>query len=294
MKNKYNCSIVKSLVIVAALTGSIAYAGPTEMTTAPIVPAPAEDVVSGVLNLDFTSHFFSYGNDVWDDGDDAFTPGFYPSAELSFALPAGFTATLGVWAELHDKDRPVPPATTATLGGDFLEIDTYYGLSYTFFEKLTVGVTYQNWFYGGDVEDILDIKFSYDTFLSPSLLIHNRLNAGAAGGPTSGDEGTILVLGLSHSIEAGPVTVSFPFSLAYFVGDGYHTPTSDSGLGYGSIGVSASVPLTSLIGEAYGDWSIHAGLTYYVTDDNTVGSAPSSLNKEDSFLVTNIGLSLAF
>jgi len=290
MKNKYNRTLLQSVVIAAALTGGIAYAGPTEMTTAPIVPAPAEDVVSGILNLDYTSHFFSYGNDVWNDGDDAFTFGFYPSAELAFALPAGFTATLGVWAEVHDKDNGLNPSK---LGGDIQEIDTYYGLAYTY-DKFTVGVTYQNWFYGGGVEDILDIKFSYDTFLSPSLLIHNRIDAGAAG-TFGGDEGTILVLGLSHGIEAGPVSISFPFSLAYFVDDGFHTPTSDSGLGYGSIGVTASVPLTSLIGDAYGDWSIHAGVTYYVTDDGTVGAAPAALNPaEDSFFVTNIGLSLAF
>lgn len=290
MKHKYSNRLLRSVVLTSALAGSIAYAGTTEMTPAPITPAPEEDVVSGILNLDFNSHFFSYGNDVWNDGDDAFDMGFYPSAELAIALPGGFTATLGVWAELHNKDEP---NTASTLGGDFLEIDTYYGLAYTF-DKLTVGVSYQNWFYGNEVEDILDVKFSYDTFLSPSLLVHTRLDAGAAG-PAGGDEGTILVLGLSHSIEAGPATISFPFSLAYFVDDGYHTPTSDTGIGYGSIGVSASVPLTSLIGDAYGDWSIHAGVTYYVTDDGTVGDNPAALNpEEDSFFVTNIGLSLAF
>jgi hypothetical protein len=289
MKNKYHRTLVQSVVLSSALVGTAVYAGPVEMTTPP-APTPMEDVVSGVLNLDFTSHFFSYGNDVWEDGDDAFSLGFYPSAELAFALPGGFTATLGVWAELHDKDRPTPAAPTQTLGGDFLEVDTYYGLAYTF-DKFTVGVTYQNWFYGGGVEDILDIKFSYDTFLSPSLLIHNRMDAGAAG-PLGGDEGTILVLGLSHGIDAGPVSISFPFSLAYFLDDGYHSTTSDSGIGYGSIGVSASVPLSSLIGDAYGDWSVHGGFTYYVTDDGTIGGGVNPA--EDSFFITNIGLTLAF
>jgi len=289
MKNKYHRTLVQSAVLSAALGGTAAYAGSVEMTV-PAAPTPMEDVVSGSLNLDYTSHFFSYGNDVWNDGDDAFTLGFYPSAELAFALPAGFTATLGVWAEVHDKDRPTNPNK---LGGDIQEIDVWYGLSYTF-DKLTVGVTYQNWFWGGGVEDILDISFAYDTFLSPSLTIHNRLDAGGAA-PLGGDEGTILVLGLEHGIEAGPVSITFPFSLAYFVDDGFHTPTSDSGIGYGSIGVSASMPLTTLIGDAYGDWSIHGGVTYYITDDGTVGGAPAALNPaEDSFFVTNIGLSLSF
>ncbi len=105
------------------------------------------------------------------------------------------------------------------------------------------------------------------------------------------------MLGLSHSVEAGPVTVSFPFSLAYFVDDGFHQAAADSGLGYGSIGVKASVPLTSIIGEAYGDWSLNAGVTLYVTDDDVIGPGVAGVgvqNPEDTFVVTNIGLSLSF
>lgn len=289
MKNKYYRYLLHSVVFASVLGGSIAYAGTSEMAPAHPVEAPAKDVVSGTFNLDFNSHFFSYGNDVWDDGKDAFTPGFYPSVELAFALPAGFSATLGVWSEVHDKTH-----TANTLGGNINEIDIYGGLAYTI-DKFTVGVTYQNWFYPdaagrGATEEILDIKLSYDTFLSPSLLIHDRLDAGGAAS-FGGDEGTILILGLSHSIKAGPVTFSFPFNLAYFVDDGFHSTTGKSGFGYGSIAVNASVPLSSLIGTEYGDWSLHAGVTYYVTNKDVVGVGT---NPEDSFFTTNIGLSLAF
>ncbi|MFD2257804.1 hypothetical protein ACFSSA_14070 [Luteolibacter algae] len=286
MKNQYHRNFLQSAVFTAALSGSVALAGPMESAPAAPMEIADTDVVSGSFNLDFNSHFFSYGNDVWNDGDDAFSMGLYPSAELAFALPAGFTATLGIWAEIHDKDRP---NTTATLGGDILEVDLWYGLSYTY-EKFTVGVTYQNWFYGNDTEDILDISLSYDTFLSPSLTIHNRLDAGAAG-PAGGDEGTILVLGLEHGIEAGPVSISFPFSLAYFVDDGYHAASGDSGIGFASIGAQASLPLNSIIGDAYGDWSLNAGVTYYLTDDDVIGQG---VNTEDSFFATNIGLGLSF
>lgn len=286
MKNKYHRTLVQSVVLSAALGGTVAYAGPVEMTTPP-APAPLEDVVSGSLNLDFNSHFFSYGNDVWNDGDDAFTFGFYPSAELAFALPAEFTATLGVWAEVHDK-----PATAGnpTIGGGIQEVDVWLGLSRSF-GAWTVGLTYQNWFYADETEDILDLSIAYDGFLSPSLTIHHRLDAGAAAG-FGGDEGTIAVLGLEHGIEAGPVSITFPFSVAYFFDDGYHGPTGDSGVGYGSLGIQASVPLSSVIGDAYGDWSLNAGVTYYVTDDDVIGLGVNP--EEDSFFATNIGLSLSF
>ncbi len=286
MKNKYHRTLVQSAVLSAALGGTAVFAGPVEMAPAP-APMETPDVVSGSFNLDFYSHFFSYGNDVWNDGDDAFGMGLYPSAELNLALPAGFTATAGIWAEIHDK-----PGTATSIGGDIQEVDLYYGLSYTY-DKFTVGVTYQNWFYGSDTEDILDVAFSYDCFLSPSLTFHNRLSPGAArnlAAGATGDDGTIVVLGLEHGVEAGPVSISFPFSLAYFMDDGFHSNTADSGVGYGSIGIQASLPLNTVIGDAYGDWSLNAGVTYYITDEDVITINPD----EDSFLVTNIGLSLSF
>lgn len=283
MKNKYHRTLVQYAAFSAALAGNAAYAGPVEMTPAP-APAPLEDVVSGSLNLDFNSHFFSYGNDVWNDGSDPFKMSFNPSAELSLALPANFTATVGIWADINNKGNLAP-----TIGGDIQEVDLWYGLSYAY-DKFTVSATYQQWFYAGEVEDILDIGFSYDTVLSPSLTLHNRLNAGGAG-TAGGDEGMVIVLGLEHGIEAGPVSISFPFSLAYFVDDGFHAATSDSGVGYASLGIQASVPLTTVIGDAYGDWSLNAGVTLYVTDDDVIGTG---VNPEDTFVATNIGLSLSF
>jgi hypothetical protein len=84
------------------------------------------------------------------------------------------------------------------------------------------------------------------------------------------------------------VTFSFPLNIAYFLEDDFHGNSIDSGFGYASLGVAASLPLTPYIGEAYGDWSLNAGLTYYVTDDDVVG------NDNDNFLTSSIGLSVAF
>ncbi|MEP2775557.1 MAG: hypothetical protein ABJQ29_03700 [Luteolibacter sp.] len=278
MKNNYQRKLIQSAVISTVLGSGIALAGPVEVTPAPPIEVPSEDVVSGSFNLDYNSHFFSYGLDVWGDGDDAFQMGFYPSAELAFALPAGFSATVGVWAEVHEKT-----GATTTIGGNIQEIDIYAGLAYTH-GNFTVGATYQNWFYLSDVEDILDITFSYDTFLSPSFTIHNRIDAGAAN-----DEGTILVLGLEHGFEAGPVSFSIPFAVGYFLDDNFHSAGADDGFGYATLGLQASVPLSSLIGDAYGDWSLNAGVTLYVTDDGVIPNNP-----EDTFVATNIGLGLSF
>lgn len=274
------------LLALALVTGT-AVAGTPEPTTAPIVPAPKEDVISGVLNLDVNSHFISYGNDVWGDGSSMSEPTFNPSLEIALELPAGFTATLGTWWDVNSKAG----GNSSPLGGRIQEVDVWAGLAYKVGD-FTAKIAYQNWMYNGTTEDILDLTLSYATFLSPSITFHNRLNAGGAGpdgnNPGTGDEGTIVVGGLSHSFEAGCVTISIPFNIAYFLDDGYHSAGADDGIGYGSLGVNASVPL-SFISDTYGKWSLHGGLTYYVTDRDVIPNNP-----QGDFLTANIGLTVAF
>ncbi len=307
MKNKYLRSLIQTPIVAFAMAAGAAHAGEPEMMTTAPAPSPVEDIVSGVLKLDFNSHFISYGADVWGDGSSMSDPTFNPMIELAFALPNDFTFTLGTWWDVNSK-------IDSSIGGRIQEVDVWAGLSYTY-DKFTVGLTYQAWMYGSDTEDILDLKFAYDTFLSPSLTIHQRLDQGAA----VGDEGTVIVLGLSHTIEAGPMSISFPINIAYFPTDGYHqnpvaaTPfvpavppsfgdpgspaipaaaaieEADSGFGYVSVGVAASLPLTPYIGEAFGDWALNGHLTYYFTDDDVIPNNP-----KDNSLTAGIGLSLAF
>lgn len=282
MKNKYRTTRMHAPLAALMLVSGTALAGTEMTTTAPApVTAPAEDVVSGVLKLDFNSHFVSYGVDVWGDDDHMTDMGFNPMLELAFALPGGFTATLGTWWDVNSKGDS--STSVSNIGGQLREVDVWVGLAYTY-DKFTVGVTFQDWLYNSATEEILDVKFSYDCLLAPSLTIHNRLGAGGSGG----EEGTVLVLGISHSIEAGPVTISFPVSIAYFLQDDFHPGSTESGFGYGAIGVAAALPLSPYIGEAIGDWTLNAGVTQYITDNEVVG------NFDDNFLTSTIGLSLAF
>lgn len=281
MKSKFNRNLIQSVVLASALGGSIAFAGTTEVTPAPPMEVKDNDVVSGVLKLDFNTHFISYGADVWGDGSSMSDPTFNPMLELAFALPSNLTFTLGTWWDVNSK-------IDSAIGGRIQEVDVWAGLAYTY-EKFTVSATYQAWMYASDTEEILDIKFAYDTFLSPSLTIHQRLDQGAA----FGDEGTILLLGLSHGIEAGPVSITFPFNIAYFLTDDFHNPSfaggADDGFGYASIGVAASLPLNPYIGDSFGEWTLNGGLTYFVTDDDIIPNNP-----QDSFLTANLGLSVSF
>jgi len=291
MKKNYS-RIRFAAPFLALALASAAHAGVTE-STAPAPAAAEEDVVSGVLKLDFNSHFISYGNDVWADGRNMGDPTFNPSVEVTWELPAGFTFSLGTWWDVNSKGG----GNSSPLGGRIQEVDVWAGVGYTIGD-FTTKVTYQNWMYNGDTEDILDITFSYDCFLSPSLTIHNRLDAGGAGPdgdiPGTGDEGTILVAGISYGFDAGPVSISFPLNVAYFLDDGFHSvdpatgDEADSGFGYGSIGVAASLPL-SFIDDAYGEWTLNANLTYYVTSTDVIPANPRG-----DFLTAGLGVAVAF
>jgi len=287
MKKNYSRTRFATPLLALALAGA-AHAGTTE--PAPITPAAADDFISGTLNLDFNTHFISYGNDVWGDGDSMSEPTFNPSLEIALELPANFVFTLGTWWDVNSKGG----GDSSPLGGRIQEVDVWAGLAYSIGD-FTTKLTYQNWMYAGGTEDVIDLSFSYACLLNPSLTIHHRLDTGDVAGSfdgngdfAPGDEGTILVLGLSHSIEAGPVTISFPLNIAYFVDDDFHAPGADNGFGYGSIGVTATLPL-SFISDAYGEWSLRGNVTYYVTDQQVIPNNP-----EGDFFTANVGLTVAF
>ena len=281
MKKLVKSTVIQSALIASLLGTATSMAGDAETTTTTITPAPESDSkFSGTLNLDLNSHFVSYGFDVWGDGNDLEGGTFNTSLELTWALPGNFTAILGTWWDVNGK---VPSA----IGGKLQEIDVWAGLGYKVGDLSITGL-YQNWIYGSANEQIVDIKFAYDCFLSPSLVVHNRVDPGASGG----NNGTILVAGISHSVEAGPVTFSFPLNIAYFLDDDFHPASTDSGLGYGSLGVTATYGL-KFLGEDYGAWNLHAGLTYYVTDSDVVANSDAG-RPDNDFLTANIGIGCAF
>ena len=278
MKNKYCKNQINTSLLALALVTGTAFAG-EEVKPAPMAPAPVEDVVSGVLSLSVNSHFISYGNDVWKDGSSMSDPGFNPSLEYTFKLPAeGFSLILGTWWDVNSKGAP-------TIGGDIQEIDVWAGIGYSI-DKFSIATTYQAWNYNSGTEQILDVKLAYDCLLSPTLMFHNRLDEGNSGGA----DGTIVVLGLSHTIEAGPVSISFPVNFATMLGENYYDATagSDSGYAYTSLGVQASYPL-AFMGEAYGKWSLSGGLTQYWTNGPVIPGNPTN-----NFLTYNVGLVASF
>lgn len=279
MKLKYCRNHLEMSFYACALATGVAVAGTTDSTMLG-QPAPTRDeVVSGVLKLDLNTHYISYGNDTWGDGNPNIDElNFNPFLELAFALPANFKATLGTWWDVNGK------GSGSTLGGDLREVDVWVGLAYTY-NELTIGVVGQEWLYGSDSEEIVDVNLSYDCFLKPTLIIHNRVGEEASGG----DNGSVIIGGISYGFDAGPVAITFPLNVAYFATSDFYGAGGNTGFGYASIGLGASLPLSPYLGSAYGNWTLNGGLTYYFTDkDITIN------NTQDKFLTANLGLSLSF
>jgi hypothetical protein len=264
------CAGLATAVLFAASLNTIA--GETMAVTGKeteAVEETEEKVVSGVLNLDLNTHFISYGQDVWAAGAAWDDPLFNPSLELTIALGGNFNFILGTWWDVNDN-------ADSSIGDAIQEIDVWAGFSYIA-GPVTFKLLYQEWLFASDSERIVDFIVAVDTLLNPSLTVHGRVDGN---GPQ--EEGVVFVLGIAEGFEAGPFTFNFPLNVA-FATDEYHG--GDAGFAYVSVGATASVPVPFLPG----DWSAHAGVTYYHTDSGVIPTNP-----DEDFVTGNIGLTLAF
>ena len=254
---------MKNSLILAATAASLS-----------IVPLQAQEdtaSVSGSLSLDFNTHFISYGADVWSpDGWEEVL--FQPSIGITFDSGKNYGFYTGIWGDINNN-------AATNIGKDIQEIDVWVG-AYVTLDKFTFDLTFQQWYYGSEVEGIIDFKISYDTFLTPTLTIHNRIE-GVGGQET----GTVVDLGVSYGFEAGIVSFTIPLNAAWATDD-YHG--GDSGIAYVKTGIMASLPM-SFIPEGWGGWDLHGGLTLWHTPDDVIPGNP-----DETFITGSIGVGCSF
>jgi hypothetical protein len=248
--------------------------------------------ISGTLSFDGNTNFMLYGYDVWGTGtfDDVI---LNPSLSLTWDLGDEWNVHFGTWMDVNNN-QPSP------IGGPNFgvqEMDVWLGLGKTF-GKVSTGVTYQEWLYGGDSERVLDVAIGYDTLFSPSLVIHSRIhgNSGTSNDGTRPQNlGSVFVLGAKWDSELGPVSLSTPVAVA-FVTNNFNSRNSTDpdagfnaggGFGYVSLGLQTSTALTFLPAVG-GDWTLNVGGTYYYSDPDNVGNA------DDNIFTMNFGLAMDF
>lgn len=265
--------LLRSKVLLTVLSAALLTAGsiqagtPSGKTIAPTVE-PEPPFITGTLSLMVDTHFVSYGQDVWGAGQSWQDPLFHPSLELNFNLGSGFAFILGTWWDVNDN-------AVSSIGNRIQEVDVWAGFSYTV-DKWKFSLLYQDWMYGGGTEQILDFKIAYSNFLNPYFLVHGRLDRGAA---TAFGEGVVFQTGIAPGFNAGPVALSFPLAVSYDT-DNFHG--GQSGIGFGSAGITASIPLTKQI-------SASVGATFYYTNDQVIPGNP-----DEGFIVGSAGLTITF
>jgi hypothetical protein len=248
--------------------------------------ASAAENVSGDIGYYATSHFVSYGVDVWGAGDDFFgsktTQSIY--GDLAVKLSPSLTWNLGAWTDINTN---VPSA----IGGSLQELDINTGFSYALGGGFTAGFNYGAWVYAGDVEEILDFSLGYDdtgkifegVAFSPKLTWHYR-----ASGNGAQAVGSAVVLSIGPSFPlGGGFTLGIPAGLAFFTTDNFQGGT-EGGLGYGYFGGSLGVPLT-FVPSSYGTLSANFDLIAYFTEKKAIPTNP-----QESFVTGTFNIKLAF
>jgi len=284
-----------------ALGTSSAMAGDAEAFDAQVADTPfvfvehdeVEMKISGAAGIDYNTHFILWGYDVWGQGDTwGAKSTLNPWAELSFDLGT-FTATVGTWWDVNDNAPP-------SIGSQIQEIDMYYGIS-TSWEDFSFGIMYQDWYYGGSTEKVVDFTVGYDDSeiwggdfaLNPSFTAHRLLSGGEITGVKDAGWAFAAVIEPGFTLiesETMPVDVTIPVAVLFGDDDFY----ADSGVASVSVGAIFSMPVSCIPSE-YGEWTMTAGVTYYMQDDDALPNpAAGGINPDDEFLTGTIGLSLSF
>lgn len=282
MKTTTSNSLHRSAIALAFLaSASVTFAQINEELTGDAAtaqtPPPAEgpevgSAISGSLSLDVNTHFISYGADVWAEGGQWDHVLFNPSLSFTMDFGSGFYGFAGMWWDINDIG-------ISGIGDNIQEIDLWAGLGYTY-EGFTIEATYQEWIYAQDAERILDIMLSYDMILNPTLVIHNRVE-----GNGNQKTGTVFVLGASEGVTWERLNLDFGVDVAFNTDD-FHG--GGGGLTYVAAGPQLSYPLF-FISEAFGEWNVHGGVTFYYTPSHTVPNNPT-----ETFLTGNIGVGVDF
>lgn len=262
MKKLHSATLLAALIALPSLS----FAG-TSVAPAAASAAPASSI-TGNLGLNFDSKFVSFGSDVWSNQNLL----FHPSLELNKAITNDFKLILGTWWDVNDIGTVDPK--TESIGHRIREVDVWFGGSYTI-DKLTFTGLYQQWMYAGKNEQAIELKIAADVLLKPSLLIHQRLGTGYK-------EGTVAVLGVQQDFALGPISFSIPAAVSVET-SGYHG--GDSGVGFGSLGLTASVPAKFISEKA----TFSAGVTGYMTNSDVIPA-----NAKKNFVNFSTGISIPF
>ena len=237
-----------------------------------------ESCISGSLGIDVVSMYISHGVVYENQG-----AILQPYASFSFQLHEGKGAINGVsldlatWNTFHSRHTDAGAVSGGTPSTrSWFESDFSFGLTFTFLKNFTFSPTYTFYLSPNDAFETgqtLSFKLSYDdTDLLGAFALHPWVNVwweveNKIG--TGDDEGFIYEFGITPARSFGDLTVSLPISVGLGSNDGYgNADGGNETYGYFTAGLSLSYALKG-IPECYGEWSLHAGYSYFNLGDGT-------------------------
>ena len=263
------------------------------------LPAEASDRNTGGLTLsggvDYVSAYFFRGYNQEDTGL-ILQPYATVTAELASNDDLTLNAYVGIWNSFHENKT----LAGATGPSTWYESDLFGGVDFIF-GKFTIGTIYTFYTYpNGAFNTIQEIGFKVaydDTELMEEMNVPFALKPYAAvyfeTGDGNGTEDTYAELGVAPSFALGEsgITLAVPVALGLSVDDYYLDDTGDNEtLGYGSVGLFASVPLP--VGEKYGSWTLTGGVQYiYLFADSAELTNDGGDNDE---ILGKVGVSFAY
>lgn len=272
-------------------------------------PAAADDHegislpgASAEVTVDYVTNYFFRGYEQLESDSGVV---IQPGASFTIPVVDGVTATVGTWGSIHTGLDGAAPGTT---DGSWYEQDIYASIDATFGD-FTASIGYTLYTYPtlpvngvheiglglsfDDSEYLGDFAFSPYVFVGIEVNNTNALNG-------TGDEAVYLEIGGAFSLDSltegtfaevwsWEVPVVFGLSLDdYYVSE---ASGSEEFLGYISVGLVGSVPLSEYIGtdEYVGAWDLTLGVTaLFLNNEITGGPATGGIQATDSLNGTNV------
>ncbi len=257
----------------------------------------ADDPNTGGLTLtggvDYTTAYFFRGYNQEDTG-----LIIQPYATVTAGLVANDNFALngyvGIWNSFHEEKTLFAGTGPST----WYESDLFGGLDFVF-GKFTLGTVYTFYTYpNGAFNTIQEIGFkvAYDdtdfmegkfVALKPYAAIYFETADG------NGTEDTYLELGITPSFALGEsgVTLAVPVVVGMSIDDYYFDDSGDDELlGYGSIGLFASLPLSD--NGKFGTWTLTGGVQYIQLFADSAELANDG--GDDNEILGKVGVSFAY
>lgn len=264
-----------------------------------VVAEEPVDVNTGALSLsggvDYTTTYFFRGYNQEDTGL-IFQPWTTITASLVSTDDYTLNGYVGIWNSFHENKTGADGTGPST----WYEADLYGGLDMAI-GKWTLGTIYTFYTYpNGAFNNVQEIGFKvayddtafmegkgFDFALKPFAGVYIETQDG------NGSEDIYFEVGVAPSFALGntDVTLSIPLLLGTSLDDYYLDEDGDNEfLGYGSIGLFASVPLG--VSGNYGAWTLTGGVQYLQLFSDGLEAAND--NGKDYELLGKVGVSFAY